>query len=145
MPVFKSVSPAGQAKAILESNGKFAENLTGATLVAGTVCAWTTGGTLEAGEADNISANTFAGVVYEDIANGSFGLVVRSGKLPGVLAGLSAVAGQPVFLSATPGQLTLTSPPDGDAVARIGYAEPTDHVTGLGTDLFIEFELISSF
>lgn len=147
MPVFKTVSPSGQAKAILESNGKYAKNTTGSTLTAGTVCSWNASGELQRAEADGLTANTFAGVVYQNILDGAFGLVVRSGKLPGVIASLNANAGQPVFLSETPGLLTLDTSvfAPGDAISRIGYAEPHDNATGLGTDLFIEFELVAEF
>lgn len=144
MPVYKTVTPTAQALAILQSNGKYAKNNTGATIPAGSVCSWTNTSTLQLGEADNMTADTFAGVAYQDIPNNAFGLVVRAGKIPGVVANLAPVAGQPVFLSVTPGQMTLTAPPDYDATSRIGFAEPPDNATGLATDLFVEFELISA-
>lgn len=144
MAVYKTTSPGAVALAILQANGKYAKNMTGSTLAAGSVCSWTNTSTLQLAEADNMTADTFAGVVYQDIPNNAFGLVVRAGKIPGVVAGLTPVAGQPVFLDVTPGRLTLTPPPDYDATSRIGFAEPPDNATGLATDLFIEFELISA-
>jgi Uncharacterized conserved protein (DUF2190) len=132
---------------ILQSNGKQALNSTGSTIPAGSVCSWTNTSTLQLAEADNLTADTFAGVAYQDIPDGTYGLVVRCGKLPGVVAGLAPVAGQPVFLSTTAGVMTLNTSayPSGDAVSRIGFAEPPDGAAGLATDLFIEFELVSAF
>lgn len=147
MPVFKTVSPAGLQKKILESNGKYAKNTSGATIPANAVCSWKTAGELQLAEADGLTANTFAGVAYQAIPDGAFGLVVRSGKLPGALTSLSPTAGQPVFLSATPGLLTLDTStfPPGDAILRIGFAEPPDNTVGAGVDLLIEFELVAEF
>lgn len=147
MPVTKTVTVSGQSLAILQSNGKMAKNTTGTTLTAGTVCTWKNTGELQRGEADNITADTFAGVVYQDIPNNAFGLVVRTGKLPGVIASLNAVAGQSVFLSTSPGLMTLTTSgfAETDAIHRVGFAEPPDNATGLAVDLFIQFELIAAF
>jgi hypothetical protein len=145
MAVYKGVTQAGVARALLEAGGKIAKNTTGATLVAGSVCSWANTGVLQLAEADAMSADNFAGVVYQDIPDGAFGLVIKTGKVPGILTSLGPVAGQPVFLSTTPGQMTLTAPGDPNAVARIGYAEPPDNATGLAVDLYVEFELIAAF
>jgi hypothetical protein len=146
MAFTKSVTPSGQALAILQSNGKYALNPTLSTMPAGTVCSWHPGGVLQLANAADMTADTFAGVVFQDILPGQFGLVLRRGKAPGVIAGLVPTAGQPIFLSLTPGQLTLdtSSFSESDAIVRIGYAEPPDNAVGVATDLLIEFELIAS-
>lgn len=144
MAYYKAVSPEFVAQAILKANGKLALNNTGSLLPAYTVCAWTNTGQLQKAEADVMTADRFAGIVHADIASGVYGLVLRSGKVPGALTSLAAVAGQPVFLSKTAGQMTLSTAgfDPGDAIVRVGFAEPPDGSSGLATDLLIEFELV---
>ena len=147
MAVTATVTPAGLAKAILESNGRYAVNSTGSTIVLGAVTAWTTTGFLELGEADAMTGDTFAGVAYQDIPDATAGLVVRFGKIPGVLAGLSPIAGQPVYLSTTPGQMTLdiSGLDPIDAISRIGFAAPPDGGSGTAVDLVVDYQLIMPY
>lgn len=145
MAVYKTVTPTGQALAILEANGKYAKNGTGATIPQFRACAWVNNSTVKLADADDMSADEFAGVSFQAIPSAAFGLVLRSGKVPGALAGLSAVAGQPVYLSPTAGLLALSTVgfPPSAIIFRVGFAEPPDNSAGPADDLLIEFELLT--
>jgi len=141
---YKTVTPGGVSAAILAANSKLAQNSSGSTISANSVCAFTNTGTLVLGVANTISATMFAGIAAQDIENTSFGPAIRTGNVVGALTGLNAVSGQAVFLSLTPGQLTLDTSgfTETDTLVRIGYAVPPDGSTGVANDLFIDFAVI---
>ena len=145
MAVYKTVSTGGLNAAIQLANSKQALNDSGATLTQFTVCAWTDPSTLEMASAITMEPDMFAGICVADILTGQYGLVQRNGKLPGAVANLNAIAGQPVFLDETYGLMTLDTSgfADDSTILKLGYAEPPDGATGLATDLFIEIDYIS--
>jgi hypothetical protein len=146
MPVFRTVSPAALDARLREMLGRTAVNNTGVTILGGRVCAWLDNNTVGLASATATVTSDIAGVTTEDVPNGTEGYFQKTGRIAGVLAGLGAVAGQPVFLSETPGLLTLTAPtPYTSAVIRIGYAEPSDGVStpGEAADLQLMIEAIS--
>jgi len=145
MATYATVSPTGVATAILQANSKKALNNSGSSLPQFSVCSWTNTSTLEPASALNMQPDKFAGIAVAAIPNGQYGLVQRNGKLPGAITSLNAVAGQPVFLDETAGQMTLDTSgfQETSTILKLGYAEPPDGQTGLATDLFIEIEYIS--
>lgn len=145
MPVFKTVSPAALDAALKEVSGRYALNNTGSTIAAFAPVSWYTDGSLELASATNVTADTFAGLMSVATPTASYGIVLHGGRLPGAAVGLGAVPGQPVFLSETAGQLTLSTTgfQSGSAIIRVGFAEPADHATGTATDLTIDIALIS--
>lgn len=145
MPVFRTVSPAGLAKAIKESNGRYALNNTGSTLSQFTVVAWSNGGSMIPASAVGLATDELAGVLLTSVANGQYGLAMHSGKLPGAVASLGAFPGQAVFLDEVPGKMTLDTSgfQPTSAIIRIGFAEPADNTPGSAVDLTLSIEVIS--
>lgn len=145
MPVFKTVSPAGLASAILAASGKFCLNSSGATLAAFRVVAWTPSGSLILADPTSPPINV-PGILYAATANGSYGLVLHDGKVPGAAVGLGASAGQPIFLSETPGMLTLNTSSfnPNSAIIQVGFAAPADNTTTPITDILLDLVQISN-
>jgi len=122
---------------------KLVLNNTGSLILAFKAVAWLDDNSIVLADADVVGITDFAGVTVSSITNGSYGKILKMGELPNALAGLGAIAGQPVYLGTTPGELTLTPPTIG-AILRIGFAEPpSGSVSGDATSLFINPQLIS--
>lgn len=122
---------------------KIVLNKSGSLILPFKAVAWLDDNSVTLADADAIGIADFAGVTQDGIANLGYGKISKLGELPGALVGFGAIAGQPVFLSSTPGQLTLTAPLTG-TIFRIGFAEPpSGSATGEATSLFISPQLIS--
>jgi hypothetical protein len=124
---------------------KLIKNETGSTIVAGKVVAWLDGGTMGLADANVVSLSDIIGVTAEDVDDGEFGIVVRAGNVVAALSALGATQGDAVYLSGTPGLMTLT-PPTGltDTLIRMGRAEPQDGVSGTtAIDLWLHPEIIA--
>lgn len=124
---------------------RLCKNMTGVAIAAGKVVAWLNDGTVALADANVATLSDFVGVTAESIPDGAFGTVIRAGAVPGAVTGLGATIGAPVFLSGTPGDLTLTAPSGiGDTVIRMGRAEPADGVASpTATDLWLQPEVIA--
>ena len=132
---------AGTASLSLAKNYK---NTTGITIPAGSALAFLDDGTIALADANIVTLSDFAGISLAAIPNNAFGQVLKLGNAAGVVSGLSAVPGAPVYLGETPGTLTLTAPVGlSDTILRVGRAEPPDGVaTSAADDLFIAPEVI---
>ena len=133
----------GVEQAELMAITKLVLNSTGSLILPFKAVAWLDDNTITLADADVVGITDFAGVTVSSIANGAYGKILKMGELPNALAGLGAVAGQPVYLGVTPGELTLTAPTTG-AILRIGFAEPpSGSISGDATSLFVNPQLIS--
>jgi hypothetical protein len=122
---------------------KVAFNNSGTLILPFKAVAWKDDNSIALADADGIGLDDFAGVTQAGIANLGYGVVYKVGEVPGALIGKGAIAGQAVYLSAIPGELTLTPPLTG-TVLRIGRAEPpSGGATGEATSLFIDPQIIS--
>lgn len=130
-------------EAEMSSLTKVAFNKSGSLILPFKAVAWKDDNSIALADADGIGLDDFAGVTQAGISNLGYGLVYKIGEVPGALVGKGAVAGQPVYLSTTPGELTLTPPLTG-TVFRIGRAEPpSGGSNGEATSLFIDPQIIS--
>lgn len=148
-PMVRATSPApGQVDVTFRYPRELArlcKNMTGSSIAAGKVVAWLNDGTIQLADANISTLSDFVGVTAEIIPDGAFGTVIRAGACPGAVTGLGATIGAPVFLSGTPGELTLTAPSGiSDTVVRMGRAEPADGVASpTATDLWLQPEVIA--
>jgi hypothetical protein len=115
MAVYRTVSPAGMeayvTSAIDEALAKKrAKNMTGVTILANKLTAWLDTGKIALASATTHSLNDIAGFAEQDILTGTYGRLIKIGNIPGLLIGKGATPGQPVYLSDTPGEVTLTLP-----------------------------------
>lgn len=132
-------------KAVREM-GKLYKNATGVTIASGKVVAFLDDGTVALADADNNTLFDIAGITSQTIAHNSYGLVLKLGSCPSVLSALTPVPGAAVYLSTTPGEMTLTAPADPltASIIRLGRAEPPDGVaTTAANDLWLQPEVIS--
>lgn len=125
--------------------GKLCKNMTGSAIAANKVVAWLDDGTITLADANAVAISDIIGITAETIPDGAFGTVIRAGDVPGAVVGLGATIGAPVYLSGTPGELTLTAPSLlTDTVIRMGRAEPADGVASpTATDLWLHPEVIA--
>lgn len=127
----------------MSSLTKVVYNKSGALILPFKAVAWEDDNSVNLADADGIGLDDFAGVTQDGIAHLGYGIIHKLGEVPSALLGMGAVAGQPVYLSDIPGQLTLT-PPAAGTVFRIGRAEPPSGAhTGEATSLFIDPQIIS--
>ncbi len=130
-------------EAEMASLTKVVFNKTGSLIFPFKAVAWKDDNSIALADADGIGVDDFAGITQSGISNLGYGLVYKVGEVPGALVGKGAVAGQSVYLSTTPGELTLTAPLSG-TVFRIGRAEPpSGGAEGEATSLFIDPQIIS--
>lgn len=124
---------------------KLCKNNTGVSIPAGKVVAWENDGTMSLADANVSTLSDIIGVTAEVVPDQAFGTVIRTGAVAGSVTALSAAIGAPVYLSGTPGEMTLT-PPSGltDTIIRLGRAEPADGVASpTATDLWLQPEVIA--
>jgi hypothetical protein len=127
----------------MSSLSKVVYNKSGALILPFKAVAWEDDNSVNLADADGIGLDDFAGVTQDGIAHLGYGIIHKLGEVPNALLGMAAIAGQPVFLGAVPGQLTLT-PPIAGTIFRIGRAEPPSGAhTGEATSLFIDPQIIS--
>jgi hypothetical protein len=130
-------------EAEMSSLTKVVVNKSGGLILPFKAVAWKDDNSVALADADGIGLDDFAGVTQAGIANLGYGVIYKVGEVPGALVGKGAIAGQSVFLSSTPGELTLIAPPTG-VIFRIGRAEPpSGGATGEATSLFIDPQVIS--
>ena len=96
-----------------------------------------------AGDASDPSKIKVAGISTSSIPVATSGHIKWTGVIEGACAGLGAVAGDPIFLAATPGGLlTKTAPsPQYDTVI-VGYAVPRSGTSGAATDLLLDIQRV---
>jgi hypothetical protein len=127
----------------MSSLTKVVFNATGALILPFKAVAWEDNNSVSLADADGLNLDDFAGVTQDGIAHLGYGIIHKIGEVPNALLGKGAVAGQPVYLSTTPGELSLTPPASG-TVFRIGRAEPPSGAhTGEATSLFIDPQIIA--
>jgi len=127
----------------MSSLTKVVFNNTGALILPFKAVAWEDNNSVSLADADGMGLDDFAGVTQDGIAHLGYGIIHKLGEVPNALLGKGAIAGQPVYLSTTPGELTLVAPATG-TVFRIGRAEPPSGAhTGEATSLFIDPQVIS--
>lgn len=127
----------------MSSLTKVVYNKSGALILPFKAVAWEDDNSVNLADADGLGLDDFAGVTQDGIAHLGYGIIHKLGEVPSALLGMGAVAGQPVYLGAVPGQLTLTPPATG-TVFRVGRAEPPSGAhTGEATSLFIDPQIIS--
>ena len=127
----------------MSSLTKIVFNRSGALIMPFKAVAWVDDNSVALADADGIGVADFAGVTQDGIANLGYGKIHKIGEVPGALVGFGAIAGQPVYLSTSPGEITLTAPTEG-TIFRIGFAEPPSGAhSGEATSLFIDPQLIS--
>lgn len=127
----------------MSSLTKVVFNATGALILPFKAVAWEDNNSVSLADADGLNLDDFAGVTQDGIAHLGYGIIHKLGEVPNALLGKGAVAGQPVYLSTTPGELSLT-PPTVGTVFRIGRAEPPSGAhTGEATSLFIDPQVIA--
>jgi len=129
--------------------GRKVVNNTASPIPIYTAIAWESDGSVILADANVVSASDIVGITAEEIpASGGVGFVYREGYVPNSLIGLDGgsdpVPGRAIYLSGTPGQMTVT-PPTGllDTVIRLGLAEPPDGQVGTGTNLWLHPEVVS--
>lgn len=122
---------------------KIVYNATGSLILPFKAVAWEDNNSVALADADGIGVDDFAGITQDGIANLGYGIIHKLGEVPDALIGMNAVAGQPVYLSTSPGELTLVAPETG-TIFRVGRAEPPSGAhSGEATSLFIDPQLIS--
>lgn len=126
---------------------KLVKNMTGNPLPAKSALSWKDDGTVELADANISSKSLFAGINENEIADGEYGFVIKGGNISGALEGLGASAGQVVYLSESPGLLTLAPPiGEGNTIFKVGVAESPDGLAeSNAVDLYLnpEFEIKS--
>lgn len=122
---------------------KVVYNATGSLILPFKAVAWEDNNSVALADADGIGVDDFAGITQDGIANLGYGIIHKLGEVPDALIGMGAVAGQPVYLSTVPGELTLVAPTSG-TIFRVGRAEPPSGAhSGEATSLFIDPQLIA--
>lgn len=107
------------------------------------VVAWHTDGTVRRADSSISSLVQIAGITLASIVPSGSGQIAQEGKVKNALTSLMPAAGTPIFLSpSVPGGLSVLAPTSG-IVVRVGYAEPSDGLTGPGVDLRLDMELIN--
>jgi hypothetical protein len=106
--------------------------------------AWNNTNQIVRANATNILLSDAVGILLQSTAPGAYGPVQYGGIVAGACDGLSAIAGQPVFLSdVSAGSLTLIAPSDiTHSVVRIGYAVPPSGTNGAASDLLLDVNII---
>lgn len=106
--------------------------------------AWNNTNQIVRANATNILLSDAVGILLQSTAPGTYGPVQYGGIVVGACDGLSAIAGQPVFLSdVSAGSLTLIAPSDiTHSVVRIGYAVPPSGTNGAASDLLLDVNII---
>lgn len=108
---------------------KHYKNLSGASIPALSVVSFDDDGSIILADANVSDSADIAGITAEEITDGSFGEVYKLGEIPNIIPTTpeGATPGQFVYLSETPGQVSLTPPPGvDDAVIVLGLAELPD-------------------
>lgn len=122
---------------------KIVFNNSGTLILPFKAVAWKNDNSIALADADGIGLDDFAGITQGGISNLGYGIVYKIGEVPGALVGKGAIAGQSVYLSTIPGELTLTAPGAG-TIFRIGRAEPpSGGGTGEATSLFIDPQIVA--
>ncbi len=87
-----------------------------------------TDGKLALSDSDEISQDSFLGIVYGgDILAGQLGKVIYSGKVPGAVAGLSLPSMTTIYMSNVPGTYTHVTPSFlTDTLFMIGFTKGDD-------------------
>ena len=124
---------------------KSVKNGTLTTFPAYSVLAWEDDGTVSLATATSHSLSDIAGICVKSIEPNAFGTVIKMGYIPDALIGYSASPGNTVYLSETPGQMTLTCPTSlTDTIIKIGRAEPPSGIaTSTANDLHMEMEVMA--
>jgi hypothetical protein len=119
---------------------KLVKNTTGNPIAPFRVVAWLDDGTVQLADANILALADFCGITLSTINDAEFGLVAKLGNIAGALAGLGAKPGQLVYMSETPGLISLTPPPGiNDIPLILGRAEPPNGVaTGTADDLWLQ-------
>ena len=125
---------------------KLVKNTTGLTIPAGSVVAWLDDGTVALADANIMSLSDFCGITKGSISHGDFGLVVKMGNIPALIAGLGATVGAYIYMGEAPGTMSLVPPPfiGENSIIILGRAEPPDGIaTAVAGDLFLQPAYIS--
>lgn len=124
---------------------KYVKNDTGLIIPQYYVVAWENNGTVGLATAAVHSLSDIAGITNRPIPNGEFGWVIKMGYVPNCLQSLNPTPGSTVFLSTTPGRMTLVGPTSlTDTIIKIGRAEPPNGIaTPNAWDLHLEMEIIA--
>ena len=139
------LSSINQFRAIDRFLQKKVKNGLGSEIPKYSVLAWQDDGTVTFADASVHSVSDFAGISLEVIPIGAFGLVQKTGYIPGALQSLGALPGNYIYLSTSPGQMTL-NPEDSesDTILKLGKAEPPSGIASPNAiDLHMEIEVIS--
>ena len=119
-----------------------AKNGTGLDQPAYQIWSWSDNNQVVLADADEIDLNDLAGINLSPVTTGSLFELVKFGRAQGALVGKSCVAGELLYLSATPGQLSKIAPTTGTKII-IGQAEPTSALdVGSANDLWIAPQLL---
>jgi hypothetical protein len=122
---------------------KIVFNNSGSLILPFKAVAWKDDNSIALADADAIGLDDFAGVTQSGITSLGYGVVHKMGEVAGALVGKGAIAGQSVYLSTIPGELTLI-PPTVGTIFKIGRAEPpSGGGSGEATSLFIDPQIIS--
>lgn len=132
------VSLVDRAKAITSR----AENGSGSNQPAYRIWAWNDDNTCVLADADFFELTDFAGINPDPILDNRVGTFVRLGRIAGALTGLGCQAGDLIYLSQTPGEMTKTAPSGGANIFVLGQAEPSSSSASEADDLFVNPRLI---
>lgn len=92
-------------------------------------------------DSDDFSLSDLAGINLDPVADNAVFELVKFGRAQGALAGKGCLAGQLLYLSSTPGQLSTIAPAGVKII--IGQAEPTSALDTLNAnDLWVAPQLI---
>lgn len=119
------------------------QNGSASPLQSGSAIAWNASNQVVLADPANFNSSDSLGILIESTLPSAYGDVRYSGIVPDVCTTLGAVAGNPVFLSLTPGELT-TNPSSNPlhSIVRMGYAVPKSGTTGPVTDLLLDVAII---
>lgn len=135
-----AVSGGGTSDALVKN----VRNGTGVAIPALTALAYQDSGSVEPSDANIDGLSDFAGISVASIASASVGSAYKLGNVPGVLSGLGAVAGAPVYLGEVPGSVSLDAPSGiSDTILLLGRAEPTANNVAVVEDLYLFPQIIS--
>jgi len=119
-------------------------NSSGIAIPLNKVVAFLNDGSIVLADANIPGISDLSGITTENIPHGSYGSVIKSGNVSGILTGLGADNGDRVFMGETPGEISLTPPLAlTDTIIALGRAEPADGVSGASVDLYLHPEVVA--
>ena len=118
-----------------------AKNGTGGAQPAYQLWSWSDNNQVVLADADDITLSDIAGINLDPVSIGAVFELVKFGRAQGVLVGKGCVAGELLYLSDVPGQISKIAPAGVKII--VGQAEPTGALeTGSANDLWVAPQIV---